>query len=304
MRFSQIVPTLRVLWRSLQQCRPNMEASLLLLGRMQSQQVLTRTEVKSLADVEFKVFSQWGDDGIIQWLTAQLAPMPRTFIEFGVGDYNESNTRFLLQNDNWSGLVMDGSARNVAKIQQSEYFWQHQLDARCVFVDRENINPIIAAWSHQPELGLLHIDIDGNDYWLWDALNVICPVLVIVEYNSVFGSERAITIPYNAKFLRTQAHFSNLYYGASLAALAHLATTKGYVFLGSNSAGNNAYFVRQDRMPASLTPITVAEGYVCSQFRESRAADNTMSFLAGSARAQAIRGLPVVNVLNGQIEEF
>jgi hypothetical protein len=83
-----------------------------------------------------------------------------------------------------------------------------------------------------------------------------------------------------------------------------LATTKGYVFIGSNSAGNNAYFVRQDRLPASLTPKTVAEGYVGSKFRESRAADGTLTLLTGPARAQAIQGLPVVNVVTGQTESF
>jgi hypothetical protein len=286
-------------------CCPYAEASLLLLGRQMAQQNRARTGVQSLAEVEFKVFSQWGDDGIIQWLLAQLEPLPHTFIEFGVEDYRESNTRFLLFNDNWSGLVMDGSPAHIATIQNADYYWKYELQARQAFVDRENINALLADWPYEREIGLLHIDIDGNDYWVWEALTAVSPVVAIVEYNSVFGSQRALTIPYAPGFVRsTKDHVSNLYYGASLAALVHLATTKGYVFIGSNSAGNNAYFVRQDRLPASLTPKTVAEGYVGSKFRESRAADGTLTLLTGPARAQAIQGLPVVNVVTGQTESF
>jgi len=98
--------------------------------------------------------------------------------------------------------------------------------------------------------------VDGNDYWIWDAVRAVCPVVVIVEYNSVFGSEHAITIPYDPTFQRTKGHFSNLYWVASLKALALLARQKGYTCVGCNSNGNNAYFVRDDRLGA-LRPLEV-----------------------------------------------
>jgi len=77
---------------------------------------------------------------------------------------------------------------------------------------------------------------------------VISPIVVILEFNSVFGIDRSITVPYKKDFIRTQAHFSNLYFGASLRALYELSASKVYSFIGCNSAGNNAYFVRNDKL--------------------------------------------------------
>ena len=94
---------------------------------------------------------------------------------------------------------------------------------------------------------MLHIYLDGNDYWIWKEINVVTPVIAILEYNSVFGVDRAITISDDRKFIRTKAHHSNLYFSASLRALYVLAKEKGYSFVGCNSARNNAYFVRNDK---------------------------------------------------------
>ena len=93
------------------------------------------------------------------------------------------------------------------------------------------------------------------------------PIVVIVEYNSVFGNMHAITVPYNAQFDRTQAHFSNLYWGCSLKALTMLAEKKGYSFVGCNSNGNNAYFIRNDKL-GPLKVLSAEEGYVESIFHD------------------------------------
>src|SRR5687767_12061230 len=78
----------------------------------------------NIQDYEFKVFSQWGDDGIIQYLIATINLPYKTFIEFGVQDYSESNTRFLLMNNNWRGLIMDGSSKNIEFIKRASYYWK------------------------------------------------------------------------------------------------------------------------------------------------------------------------------------
>lgn len=272
-----------------------------LLGRLLADQVKARRDVQSLRDVEFRVFSQWGDDGIIQYLTQRVAPPEKTFIEFGVGDYHESNTRFLLVNDNWKGFVMDGSERNVERIRNSSLFWRHDLQAKSAFVDATNVDKLLKTSGLSPNLGLLHIDLDGVDYWIWQAIASVTPVLLILEYNSVFGPKRAITVPYRPDFERTKAHPSNLYWGASLAALCHLSAKKGYAFLGCNSAGNNAYFVRRDHL-GTLPELSPFEGYVESKFRESRGADGELTHISGRARLEIIRCLPVVNVLTGAKE--
>jgi hypothetical protein len=270
-------------------------------GRIWSERLKHNKDIKSLHDAEFKVFSQFGDDGIIQYLINILDIKNEIFIEFGVEDYTESNTRFLLINDNWKGLVMDGSEKNVASIKSNDLFWRHDLIAKSVFITAENINQLIKEERVVGDIGLLHIDIDGNDYWIWKALEVVEPVIMIVEYNSVFGYDRAITIPYKSDFDRTSAHYSNLYFGSSILSLCDLADERGYAFVGCNSAGNNAYFVKNESLK-DIKPLTVEEGYVESKFRESRDSEGKLNYLRGGDRLESIRGLSVYNTRSNKIE--
>lgn len=257
---------------------------------------------RRLSDVEFSVFSQFGDDGIIQWLIRQIPEINRSFVEFGVGDYSESNTRFLLLNNRWRGLVMDGSATLPKTVRSSPELWSSDLTPVSAFVSAENINGLLLDHGFAGDLGLLHIDIDGNDYWVWKAITVARPVIVIVEYNSVFGSERAITIPYEPLYTRVWPPDPRaLMTGVSLPALCDLAEQKGYDFIGSNGAGNNAYFVLQGAAPG-LKALTAQQGYVESTFAESRGSDGQP--LRGAARAEAIRGLSVFNTRTGMVEPF
>ncbi|MFO7525147.1 MAG: hypothetical protein R6W68_06805 [Ignavibacteriaceae bacterium] len=258
--------------------------------------------INSLRDVEFKVFSQWGDDGIIQWLIHNLDIKENTFIEFGVENYSESNTRFLLMNNNWSGLVMDGSSKKVKQIKNSYYYWKHDITAIAAFIDSDNINMLISSGFSDEKLGLLHIDIDGNDYWIWKTIDVVDPDIVIVEYNSVFGIERPITIPYHKNFVRSVAHPSCLYYGTSLKALHILASEKGYAFIGCNSAGNNAYFVKKDLLNENVKEVTLEQGFVLSKFRESNIDSKQLTYAGGEDRVKIIKGLPVYNVETNSIE--
>lgn len=258
--------------------------------------------ITSLREVEFSVFSQWGDDGIIQFLLREIRPATAFFVEFGVSDYVESNTRFLLINNNWAGLVLDSDPENVARIKAAPYFWRHELQARQVFVTAENIGDVLRSSGVPRRPGLLHIDIDGNDYWIWKALHDFVPDIAILEYNAVLGAQRAITVPYRPDFVRQQAHPSFLYYGASLGALIELGRCKGYRFVGCNSAGNNAYFVHGDAMTPALDELASSARFVESRFRESRDARGELDYLQGAARYQRIRGLPVVNTTTGELE--
>jgi len=272
-------------------------------GRIWSQLLLQNKNIKSLHETEFKVFSQWGDDGIIQYLINYLDIDNKTFVEFGVENYLEANTRFLLINDNWSGLVMDGSEINVAKIKKDEIYWKHDLIAKSAFITKDNINQLIEEEGIKGQIGLLHIDIDGNDYWVWKALEVVHPIIMIVEYNSKFGYERAITIPYKEDFVWTNAHYSNLYFGVSILALCDLAEEKGYSFIGSNSAGNNAYFVKNEFLK-DLKPLTAEEGYVESKFRQARDKNGNLNYLRGSEIMESIKGMPVYNTGSNKIEKL
>ena len=276
----------------------NVEKLRLQVGAVQARQMLDRAPA-TLADAEFRVFSQFGEDGIIQFLLSKVGPIPKSFVEFGVETYDEANTRFLLLHDGWRGLIMDGSAEAMTALRQQELYWRHDLRAEAAFIDRDNVDALIARGGMRGPIGLLSVDIDGNDYWVWEKISVVDPVIVVVEYNSTFGAERAVSIPYAPDFQRTLAHFSNLYWGCSLAALCHLASRKGYVFVGSNSAGNNAFFVQRD-YAAALAHLTPAQGYVESRFRESRDPSGALTFLSGAERLRPIAHLPLIDVTTGE----
>jgi hypothetical protein len=251
----------------------------------------------SIHDAEFKVYSQYGEDGIIQYLIreAKIVPSERKFVEFGVESYLEANTRFLLMNDYWSGLIIDGSVDKVQAIRESEISWRYHLRSVQAWIDRESINELLVANGSSGRIGLLSIDIDGNDYWVWEQISVVDPVIVICEFNSIFGAERAVTIPYDRSFSRTKAHHSNLFWGASLGALARLAQARGFALVGCNRAGNNAFFVKHDRL-GNLRPLSVADAYTKAQFAESRDQDGRLTFLRDPYRIREIAELDVFDL--------
>ncbi len=255
-----------------------------------------------LQDYELRVFSQWGEDGILQRLTSLIEIPNKTFIEFGVEDFTEANCRFLMMKDNWSGFVIDGSERSMRRLRAAYDNWRYDLSAACAFITRENINELLALSGFDHDLGVLSVDIDGVDYHVLQAITGYRPRILIVEYNAVFGGERAITVPYQADFFRTAAHHSNLYFGASLAAFRQLCGRMGYTFVGSTSAGVNAFFVRNDVVTPAVAALATTAGYTPSKVRESKGPDGRPTLLSGAARLGQIRGLPVINVLTGETE--
>jgi hypothetical protein len=256
-------------------------------------------------DYEFKIFSQWGDDGLIQYLIKNIKIENEIFIEFGVEDYSESNTRFLMMNNNWKGFVMDGSEENITRLRNQNWFWKYSLKTKAVFITRENINGILAETGFK-NIGLLHIDIDGNDAHILASLNLneLNPSIIIMEYNAVFGKDRAISVPYGKDFFRTEKHYSNLYFGASLAALTYIANNKGYGLVGCTLAGNNAYYVRKDLLNERIKEKTVDEAYILSKTRESRNKDYSLSYLDGDERYEMIKGLDVINIITNKMEKI
>jgi len=302
-----ITDTILTRWQSLlagqlSSIRTQLDHQLMLQGRSLALQNAQRVPLSSLQDAEFKVFSQYGEDGILQYLIreAGITREEQIFIEFGVQNYLESNTRFLLQNDHWKGLIIDGNSAYMESVRQSDLYWRHDITALAAWIDRDNINDLFVQSGFKGQIGILSIDIDGNDYWVWERIEAVNSVIVVVEWNSVFGPDHAVSIPYDPAFDRATAHYSCLYWGASMAAFESLADRKGYALLGSNKVGNNLFFVRRDRL-GSLRPQTTRSAYVESRFRDSRDSKGRLNFLSGHARYDQIHDLPLIDVITNKV---
>ena len=264
------------------------------VGRIEARQVAADPS-DDLNAHEFRVYSQNGEDGVIQFLVSRVAIENERFVEFGVGDYSEANTRFLALHDRWSGLVIEGNPNEVRRLKRDQTFWRFDITVVSAFITNDNINRILADNGMTGEIGLLSIDVDGNDYWIFDAISVVRPAIVIVEYNHRFGSERAVTVPYDPRF-RRESHYSNIYYGASLRALCLVAQRKGYAFVGCESFGVNAFFVRRDLMTDRLREVSIEEGYRPGRFRASRDRRGRLAYLTAEQEEAILAPLPVVDV--------
>jgi hypothetical protein len=265
------------------------------IGRLQAAQN-ERLAPGEVRKAEFSVFSQWGEDGIIQHLIRHVPIEDEVFVEFGVADYAESNTRFLLVNDNWRGLILDGGTDHQAFLRRTGLDWRHHIDAVSAFIDRDNIDGLIRGAGVEGDIGLLSIDLDGNDLWVLERISAVSPRILVAEYNATFGPEAAVAIPYDPGFQRTQAHPSNLYWGASIKALEIVARRRGYTLVAGNRAGNNVFFVRDDVL-GSLPPLAAADAWAPSRFRESRDAEGELTYVGDrEERLRIIREMPLWDV--------
>ena len=164
----------------------------------------------------------------------------------------------------------------------------------------ENINALISEHGFAGELGILSIDIDGNDYWVLDAVDCVNPAIVICEINGVFRDLRAVTVPYRPDFRRLEAHHSGQYFGCSLAALQHLCERAGYSFIGTNSNGVNGFFVRNDMAGPVLGSLAEVRAWA-PRHRDSRSIEGHLDFVRGRARQNLVANLPVVDLASGRL---
>ncbi len=262
----------------------------------------TLTDAKqshNINDHEFKVFSQWGEDGIIQFLSRSIKIENKTFIEFGIADFLESNCRFLMMADLWHGYVIDGSSTYINRLKNSYYYYNYPLVAVSEFITKENIAGLLDASGFDKEVGILSVDVDGIDYHLLEALAEWRASIVIVEYNSLYGAERAVTVPYRPDFVRSKIHCSCIYYGASLPAFHRLLKGRGYDLVGVNAAGSNAFFVRSDLLTEKVKAVALADTFRRSVFREARDEKGRLTFLSARESVHSISNLPLLDLETG-----
>ena len=201
--------------------------------------------------IERKEFSQNQEDGIINAIFKMIGTTNKYYVEFGVEDGIECNTRHLLLRRGWKGLLMDGDNENES------------LNLHREFITAENIESLFEKYHVPEEFDLLSIDIDGNDYWVWKAIKKINPRVVIMEYNACFPWEESKTIPYKSDFSWDKTD----YYGATLQALVKLGKQKGYTLVATDSCGVNSFFVRDDLIKGKFKPSSPENLYHPAAFK-------------------------------------
>ena len=256
-------------------------------------------KIKNLNELDFKVFSQSGEDGIIDYLLYSLNIKVPKFVEIGVGDYQEANTRFLFERTNAKGLIIDCIKQLNQKVSKNLTLWKGDLTVIEKTITESNINSILEKNRFNSNLDLFSLDIDGIDYWIIKSLPSNISKVFIAEYNSTFGADLEITVPNIPNFSRTNYHHSNLCFGMSLKALIKLMKSKNFVFVGTSLSRINAFFISKDeieKINLELPDENNLEEYVDSNIRESRDVNGKLSFLSGSKKIEEIKECEVVDL--------
>lgn len=207
----------------------------------------------------YKVFSQHDEDGILQEIFHRIGAASRRFVELGAGNGSENNTVNLLLSG-WSGIWIEAGVKNLSAIPRdlAEHINKGNLKVVESFVTRENINALLADAGATGEIDLLSIDLDGNDYWVWENVTGIAPRVVVIEYNATLRPPHRLVMRYHPAHVWDGSN----YFGASLKALEVLGERKGYSLVGCSLAGTNAFFVRHDLAAGRfLAPFSAENHY-------------------------------------------
>ena len=211
------------------------QVSQLVLLNQYRERVLRNEPLPTFEDVEFRAFSQNGEDGILLYIFGLIGMGRRRCVEICASDGIECNTANLIVNHGWSGLLFDGDEE---LIERGRAFYSRLRDTHdcpptlvCSWITRENINTLIKENGIEGPVDLLSLDLDGVDYWIWDAIEVIKPRVVIAEFQCVWGSDRAVTVPYSESFKTRFIDNFAVYSGASLPAFVKLARARAWTNL-------------------------------------------------------------------------
>ncbi len=217
----------------------------------------------SFRDVGFRCHSQHEEDGILLYIFSLIGTSNKQCVEICAGDGIECNTANLIKNHRWVGLLVDGDAELVSRANE---FYSECADTRIYtpkivqhWITPANVNELIKSNGFEGAIDLLSLDVDGIDYWLLDALQVIQPRVVVLEFNHLWGPEESVTVPNDPDFTCELTEHGSDYAGASLAAFVKLGRKKGYRLVGTNAFATNAFFVSNDIHCEWLPEIDPAE---------------------------------------------
>jgi hypothetical protein len=213
----------------------------------------------------YRVYSQADEDGILHEIFRRIGEGGRTFLELGVGNGLENNTLFLLVQD-WSGIWIEGSDRKAAAAKKNlaAMVADGRLKIEQHFITAPTIDKKIAGLTAGRDVDLLSIDLDGNDYYVLDAIRSISPRVIVAEYNSKFPAD----IPWIIEYNEDHRWDSTDYFGASLKSLETLLAARGYALVGCNILGTNAFFLRTDLANETrfCAPFTAENHYEPSRY--------------------------------------
>lgn len=263
-----------------------------------SSQELNYKKFESIEESECKVFSQNGEDGIINFLINRLKIDNPSFIEIGVGDYSEANTRLIYERFHSKGRIFDMIDNFEEKVKKNINYWKGDIKAIQGNINTDNFNNLLFD-NCKFSIDIFSIDIDGIDYWIIKQLNMKISKIFIAEYNANFGSELEVTVPNIKDFNRSNYHYSNLCYGISLKSLIKLMKEKGYYFIGTNRLKNNAFFINDDYKKEDYFPNISIKNlgyYVNSNMRESRDKNGNLNYLSDEAKLDKIKDCLVVDL--------
>lgn len=212
------------------------------------------------SDIEFNVFTYHGEDGLLFNVLSRLNNVPKVFVDIGAGTCVKSNCTNLALNLGWNGLFIDADSRNMAigrsfyaKLSLTKFHPPYFIEDK---VTPQNVNGLLNSVNIKGEIGLLSIDIDGDDYWIWKATDTVNPYVVIIECKVEFGS-RALVTPYSQV---TNNYNNAKYLGSSVPALCKLGKQKGYTLVSANRHGYNLIFLRNDLLePSGITELKLEE---------------------------------------------
>ena len=254
--------------------------------------------ISNLAQAECKIFSQNGEDGILNYIISMLKIERPNFIEIGVGDYTEANTRFIYDRFYPKGIIIDSEKDLKKKVLSNINYWKGDLIILEERISSEHINNIISK-NCDFSIDIFSLDIDGIDYWIINKLKTNISKIFVAEYNAVFGASLEVTTPNLKNFDRKKYHYSHLCFGMSLKALINIMVKKNYYFIGTNSARNNAFFISNDYPIDKYFKNLKIEDinyYVDSNIRESRDTKGNLNYLSKGKKLKEIHNCEVYDL--------
>ncbi len=247
-----------------------------LINQYQAQRRAGVLPYDTIAEAGFRCYSQFDEDGIILYVLSMIGFQSRSVVEICCGTGDECNATNLILNHGFQGFLFDG---DPTKLKIAKDFFRAKKDClltppaiQQAWITRDNINALLVDIGVSGEVDLLSLDIDGNDYYVWEAIDAISPRLCVFETQNIIPGDRSLTIRYDPEFdCFSKQGPAQDYRGVSLAAMKKLSARKGYRFIGCHKHGFNAFFLRNDVAPGLFPEASIQQAHDNRWTREGQA---------------------------------